>query len=174
MRNWGVWILVSLLCVATAVAVGPAVWRSLTGPPAGHCPFCLRAEHADMAVVVEVEGEGRHDACCVSCALSYRRQTGKRVRIVSVTDHDTGKVIDPAGAIFVVGSDVPSCQHQTVLLGEQKSVDDVRWDRCMPSILAFGARERAETFQAKHGGALRTLTELTDAANGSSHAAEKG
>jgi hypothetical protein len=99
----------------------------------------------------------------MACALSYQRQSGKRVRIVSVTEHGTREMLDPAGAVFVVGSDESPCQHDMMRLGEDQSVEQIRWDRCLPSILAFASRDRAEAFRVEHGGTLRTLSELTDA-----------
>lgn len=166
MERRGVWIVVSLLLLATAAAAGGVLWNSWSRPShAGHCPFCLRAEHAESRVVIQAEGERPRDACCMSCALSYQRQTGKPIRVISVTDHRTHQVIDPAGAVFVVGSDESPCQHDMIRLGDDKSVDEVRWDRCLPSILAFGSRDQASAFQSEHGGALRTLTELMETAS---------
>lgn len=162
MDRRSVWMLVSLLLLVIAGTAGGVLWNTWSRPPPGHCPFCLRAEHAEARVVIEAEGERPRDACCMSCALSYQRQTGKRIRVLSVTDHRTHQVIDPVDAAFIIGSDESPCQHDMIRLGEEKSVDEVRWDRCLPSILAFGSRDQASAFQAEHGGAVRTLTELMD------------
>jgi hypothetical protein len=102
----------------------------------------------------------------MACALSYQRQSGKRVRIVSVTEHGTHEMLDPARAVFVVGSDESPCQHDMMHFDEERNVDEIRWDRCLPSILAFASRDRAAAFQVEHGGTLRTLSELTDSSQG--------
>jgi hypothetical protein len=82
------------------------------------------------------------------------------VTIISVTDHDSWKPLDPARAIFVLGSDVSPCTHDAEQLRMEGETLPVHWDRCMPSILAFASREAAGAFQRRHGGTLRSLQEL--------------
>lgn len=147
-------IVLVLLGVAAGFA-GPAVWRRMK--PADVCPVCLRHEHRDSVVTFRAEGEEPTEACCLSCALSYGRQTGKPVTIVAVTDHVTGKPIDPSRAYFVIGSDVSPCTHA---MPAEEPQPAVRWDRCLPSILAFSSREAAETFSEQYGGRRRRLEEL--------------
>lgn len=153
---------VVLVLGVTAGVAAPRVWRWWTGPPAGYCPFCLRHEHKESVVKFQAEGEGVTEACCLSCALNYGRQTHKAVTIVSVTDHESRKPLDPSTATFVVGSDVSPCTHlhDTMQVGPQREAFPVRWDRCMPNILAFAARDSAEAFRTEHGGRLRSLQEL--------------
>jgi hypothetical protein len=160
-------VAVLLVAAATLAAAGPPLWRWWSGPPAGYCAFCLRPEHTESRVKVQPEGEPVREACCLSCALSYQRQTGKHVRILAVTEHGTGRLIGPAGAVFVVGSDVSPCQHDGLHVGEGRGIYEVRWDRCLPSILAFASREEAAAFEAQHGGTIRTLEELQRAASSS-------
>jgi hypothetical protein len=153
--------IVLVLAVVAGVAA-PRVWRWWTGPPAGYCPFCLRHEHKESVVKFQAEGERVSEACCLSCALNYGRQTHKAVTIVSVTDHENRKPLDPNTAVFVVGSDVSPCTHlrDAMQMGPQREAFPVRWDRCMPNILAFVSRESAEAFRTEHGGRLRSLQEL--------------
>lgn len=163
MKDRRVQLIGLLLIVGVAAAItAPRVWRWWTGPPAGYCPFCLRHEHKESVVKFRADGGRVTEACCLSCALNYGRQTHKAVTIVSVTDHESGKPIDPNTAIFVVGSDVTPCTHvhEAMRVGPQREAFPVRWDRCLPSILAFPSRESAETFSSLHGGRLRSLQDL--------------
>ena len=158
-RNIQLIVLVIALGLAGAVTA-PRLWRWWMAPPHGYCPICQRHEHGDSVVKLEVKGEGVIEACCLSCALSYGRQTAKPVTIVSVTNHETGKPLAPAGATFVVGSDVSPCTHNAQQLRLEGEAVPVQWDRCLPSILAFASRAPADAFQAQHGGRLRTFEEL--------------
>ena len=163
MKTRGVWLIGAvLLAVVAAGLATPRLWRWWTAPPAGHCPYCLRHEHKESVVKFQAGGARVTEACCLSCALNYGRQTRKSVTIVSVTDHESGKPIDPDTAVFVVGSDVSPCTHlhETMQVGPQREAFPVRWDRCMPNILAFGSPQAAQAFRSEHGGRLRSLQEL--------------
>ena len=111
-------------------------------------------------VKIQAVGEGETEACCLSCALTYGRQTSKSITIVSVTDHENGQALEPEKATFVVGSNVSPCTHAMMHVDTEGAPSPVRWDRCLPSILAFSSRESGEEFRARHGGQLRTLAEL--------------
>ena len=152
-------VLVLAMGLAGAVA-GPRLWQWWMAPPRGYCPICHRHEHADSGVKLEVKGEGVIEVCCLGCGFSYGRQTSKPVTIVSVTNHETGKPLAPADAIFVVGSDVSPCTHDAPQLRIDGETVPVQWDRCLPSILAFAARAPADAFQRQHGGTLRSFQEL--------------
>ena len=161
MKNRGIRLIGALLVLGiTASVAGPRVWYWWTAPLAGYCPICRRHEHRDSLVKLQAEGEGVIETCCLSCAFSYGRQTSKAVTIVSVTDHETGKSLDPEKATFVVGSDVSPCTHATEPLRTEQAAVPVLWDRCLPSILALASRESAEAFLAQHGGRLRSLQEV--------------
>ncbi|MBP1687061.1 MAG: NosL [Deltaproteobacteria bacterium] len=171
MKNRRVQLIGLLLIVGVAAGVvAPRAWRWWTAPPAGYCPFCLRHEHKESVVKFRADGGRVTDACCLSCALNYGRQMHKAVTIVSVTDHESGQPIDPKTATFVVGSDVTPCTHvhEAMRVGPQREAFPVRWDRCLPSILAFPSTAAADTFRAQHGGRVRTLEELMKQAEASS------
>lgn len=152
-------VAVGVIALSLAIAA-PRAWRWWNAPPAGHCPICLRHEHKDSVVRFRAEGEGATEACCMSCALTYGRQTHKAVTILSVTDHNSGSALDPTRASFIVGSDVSPCLHTMTQHGAEKETYAVQWDRCLPSILAFASPQTADAFRAQHGGHLRSLDEL--------------
>jgi len=153
----------ALLVLGVSAGAGASrVWRWWTAPPAGYCPICRRPQHRESLVRFQAEGEGVTEACCLSCALSYGRQTSKAVTILSVTDHERGTPLDPNKATFVVGSDVSPCTHlhDGMQVGPERETYEVRWDRCLPNVLAFASRESAEAFRTQHGGHLQTLQAL--------------
>jgi hypothetical protein len=160
MKNRSMWIVVVLVLAVTASVAAPRVHRWLTAPPAGVCPICLRHEHKESMVRFQAQGEPASDACCMSCALTYGRQTHKPITLLSVTDHDSGTAFDPNKATFVVGSNVSPCSHPAMERGPEKEEYRVHWDRCLPSILAFASPEAADAFRTQHGGHVRTLDEL--------------
>ncbi|MBI4518080.1 MAG: hypothetical protein HY699_19930 [Deltaproteobacteria bacterium] len=161
MQSRGVWLIGALLVAGVTAGVAvPLAWRWWTASPRGYCPVCRRHEHKESLVKFQAEGERVTEVCCLSCALTYGRQTSKAVTILSVTDHDSGKPLDPDGVTFVVGSNVSPCTHDAEQLRMEGETVPVHWDRCMPSILAFASQEAAGGFQRRHGGALRGLEEL--------------
>lgn len=149
-----------LVLGVTAGIAGPRVWRWWMAPPPGHCPICLRHEHKESLVKFQAAGEGITEVCCLSCALTYGRQTGKAITILHVTDHDNRQPLAPDMATFVVGSEVSPCTHAMAHVGPEAETYRVRWDRCLPSILAFASQKSAEGFRGEHGGRLRSLAEL--------------
>ena len=166
------WLAAGVLAVGLTVAVAaPRLRNWWAAPRPGYCPICQRHEHGDSVVRLQAEGERVIEVCCLSCALNYGRQTSKAVTILSVTDHDSGKPLDPDRATFVVGSEVSPCTHGVEQMRLEGEALPVRWDRCLPSILAFSSPESAAAFRAQHGGHLRTLQELKQqaAANESLH-----
>lgn len=165
MKRRSLWLIGAVLVFGvTAGVAAPRVWHWWTAPPAGYCPVCRRHEHLESLVRFRAEGEGVTEVCCLSCALAYGRQTAKPVTILTVTDHDSGKPIDPDSATFVVGSDVSPCTHGMEELRREGETVPVHWDRCMPSILAFASQEAADAFRTQHGGRRHALRELTEKA----------
>ncbi len=172
MSKQRIWLIAVFLAVGAVALAGPRLWRWYQAPPAGHCPICLRHEHKESMVKFQAQGEPVTSACCLSCALTYGRQTHKPVRIVAVTDHNSGKEIPPEQASFVVGSDVSPCTHTMAHKGEEKEEYTVQWDRCLPSILAFNSAGAAEDFRTQHGGRVRSLKELIEQAASSTKTLE--
>jgi len=161
MKSRTVWQIVLAVGVGLALGIAaPRLRQWWMAPPHGYCPICQRHEHGDSSVKLQAQGEAIIEACCLSCALSYGRQTSKPVTIVSVTNHETGKPLQPDNATFVVGSDVSPCTHNTQQLRLEGEALPVQWDRCLPSILAFASRQSADAFRADHGGTLRSFQEL--------------
>lgn len=126
------------------------------------CVLSGRHIRPGMAVGITLAGERRPEtACCLQCAITYAKQTGTRVHIHWVTDYATHKTLAPARASYVVGSNVVVCSGPPVKVAPSRRESAViNWDRCEPSIIAFGRRDEALAFQQAHGGRIQTFAEL--------------
>ena len=143
-------------------------WQMLDAP-GDTCAVCNRALHSESAVWAEVDGDRRH-YCCAACALWAERQVGGEVEITEVSDYPSGAALNPAEAVFVVGSNVNHClmQHsifdpQRTTLDQAKKTGSLEFDRCSPSILAFSSRSAAAQFAERESGRLLTLDQLRQA-----------
>jgi nitrous oxide reductase accessory protein NosL len=114
-----------------------------------------------MAVRVEVEDGPSGQACCLRCAITYSRQTGKTVRVDWVTDHVHGQKMAADRAVYVVGSNVAPCAAmREVAPADRRELLTEIWDRCRTSTIAFADVADARAFQALHGGAIETFGHL--------------
>ena len=123
------------------------------------CGFCRRRINAKAHVVAEVGGK-RRDVCCTHCAVTEARQEKKPLRLITVTDYPTGKLVSPEGAWFVEDSRVIACEHDMSKMDESKHAEQLEFDRCSPGTFAFSDRKAAEEFVAGNGGVLRSLPEV--------------
>jgi len=159
MNNGRKWIGILVVAVAGLAAVGGGLYFRYRRIEQ-RCWVCQRPLHADNIVVAELDDQ-RHEACCPACVLAMRAQTGKKVRIVTVTDYLTHQPLAPEQATYVVASDVNTCaQHSPPHLDEEKRARAVHYDRCTPSILAFRSKPEAEDFAKQHGGNVGSLADL--------------
>lgn len=128
----------------------------------GRCVLSERMIHAEMEVRLAVVGENKAGkGCCLRCAITYSQQTGRTVRIFSVTDYPSRKPMRPDQAIYVTGSDVAPCAAAPteVASGRRRSLLEI-WDRCELSSIAFARREDAQAFQQVHGGRIETFRQV--------------
>ncbi len=131
------------------------------------CVLSDRVIHPGMAATIAVQGGPSGRTCCIRCAITYAQQTGKKVRVVSVTDYLTHKQIAPDKAAYVTGSDVAPCVGPPVKVTQTRSqCCFLGWDRCSPSTVAFANKQEAERFQREHGGRLETFADLARSTHG--------
>ncbi len=123
------------------------------------CGYCQRHIMPRAKVVAEIGGQ-RRTACCAHCALSEARQEHKPVKLIEVTDYDSGASLKPESAWYVDDSRVVVCAHDAVRADESKHTGHLAFDRCAPGTLAFASRAAAESFIGKNGGALHSFGEL--------------
>lgn len=136
-----------------------ALW--LTGCTRGpaHCSVCDRHECKAMAFRVTMSMGRKVETCCVRCGMHFLA-ANSAARDAEATDFSTGHWIDATKAVYVVGSDAPGCAMAETRRDAQGCCMMKDYDRCLPSTLAFAAREAAAGFQRQHGGTIQTWQEL--------------
>lgn len=143
--------------VLAALAAGGYWLLRRTAPET--CRICQRQIHAQARAVLEQAGK-REPVCCARCALTLGQQRGERVRLVEVTDYNSGQPLAPEAAYFVEGSRIVLCEKHEPLLDQTKHPYPRVFDRCEPSLYAFARREDAEAFAARQGGTVLRLPEI--------------
>lgn len=130
----------------------------------GHhqCSLDERPIHPEMKVRVLLEGGTRpSDGCCLRCAINESIQSGKIVRVISVTDYNTHAAIAPEKATYVTGGDVAPCAGPALEPAPGRhGVEMKAWDRCAPSSIAFAREDDARAFQRTHGGRIENWEQV--------------
>lgn len=149
-----------LLAVVALCLVGMAgVFLYTQSVQTTECDICHRPMHAETFYRIHLESGESMDVCCPRCGLRF--QEGRDdVTTAEVTDFNTKARLDAAKAFYVENSPVHFCSHAAVHEDRSGTQYEVAWDRCLPSLIAFGTRDAARTFQAEHGGAIKTYEEL--------------
>jgi hypothetical protein len=119
------------------------------------CYVCQRPIHAHSKTVAEAGGRARL-FCCPACALS------QHAKITELTSFATSAPLAPDNAWAVRGSDVNMCVRTQELIGTGKREADLRYDRCLPSILAFARRDEAARFASEHGGEVLRFSQISE------------
>ena len=153
-----------VLLFGVAIAVGYAGWKIYRDSPSEYCEFSARPVHTQTKAVALVNGEEKI-FCCPACALTLRAQTGQSVKLLELTDYETGSSLAPEEAFVVRGSQINMCVTQHMLMDESKQAVPMDFDRCMPSLVAFARREAAEDFLRVQGGTLVSFQELISDGN---------
>jgi hypothetical protein len=128
------------------------------------CGICQRHINPQAAIIAEIGGRRRH-VCCAHCAITEGMQEHKPVRLIEVTDCNSGRKLDPAQAWYVDGSRVVACVHDMAHMNEMKQADHIAFDRCSPGTFAFASRGEAEAFRTQNGGAVHSLQEMLASVN---------
>jgi hypothetical protein len=115
-----------------------------------------------MRTLAVINGRSRV-FCCPACALSEHEQEGKPIHIAELTDFLTGAKLSPDHAFVVKGSDINMCATKHEMMDADKRPADVHYDRCSPSLLAFGSQSDAAHFVREHGGEIRSFSEIASA-----------
>lgn len=143
---------VAVLCASAACS----------GSSPRSCSQCGRDECRNLAFTIRLEDGKTVETCCPRCGLRYLAGPHPRVASLGVKAFDSARSLDARAALYVEGSDASPCARH-----EGRSPTDERgcclktvYDRCLPSLVAFDARERAETFAREHGGFVRTFAAL--------------
>lgn len=148
-----------VVLAALAIGLGVTAWRMFS--PAGQhaCAVCTRPIHDGSHVTAELGGE-QQAYCCAACLLTEGRQQDAQPTNVRLYDYLSGDPLEPDEVVLVVGSEVNLCMREHVLMGEHKEAGAMHFDRCAPSILAFGNRSAAQTFRQANGGEIKGYAEV--------------
>ena len=141
------------------LGLGYAGWRISRSSEPRVCQVCSRPIHAHSRTVGLV-GNHQELFCCPACALTTHDQNDRPVKIVELTDYETGSPLAPSQAYIVRGSDVNTCAQQHGPVAPDKQPTIVQFDRCSPSLLAFVGRDAAARFAQEHGGEVVSFSEL--------------
>jgi hypothetical protein len=128
------------------------------------CGFCSRHIHRQAGVIAEIDGK-RHHVCCAHCAVTEGLQEHKPVKLIQVTDYNSGGKLDPAHAWYVDGSRIVACTHDMTRMDVMKRTENTMFDRCSPGTFAFATHDDADAFAAKNGGLVRSLGEMLAGVN---------
>jgi len=123
------------------------------------CGICERHINPRSAVIAEVGGV-RHHVCCAHCAVTEGLQEHKPVRLIEVTDYNSGRKLDPKGAWYVDGSRIVACTHDMTRMNEMKQVERAAFDRCSPGTFAFASRAEANAFADSNGGVVGNMEDM--------------
>jgi hypothetical protein len=150
---------VAIAIVIAVTALGYTGFRAYRSAQPESCYACQRPIHAHSRTVGVVKGRSKL-FCCPACALSEHEQEGKPVRITELTSFATGAKLSPNEAYVVKGSDVNMCAQAHAMIDADKRPAGVLYDRCSPSLLAFGQRSEATQFAREHGGEVLPFKEV--------------
>ncbi len=145
--------------LAIAVALAYLGWRMLDPSVQDACGACGRPIHVHSQAVGTIEGSSQ-TFCCPACALTERRQSRQKVRVVELTDYQTGRRIEPEKAYIVRDSNLNLCMLHQVVVDDKKEARAVEFDRCSPSMIAFASPRGAARFIRRHGGVLVPFEQL--------------
>jgi hypothetical protein len=154
--------LVSFLLVGGVGAAGYMTYHYFV-LPSHQCEICGRPVHAAHYSSVVLKS-GRHiEACCARCALHYEHNLPGQIARLQVADNASGKGIEARGAIYVEGSDVTMCTIAAESVPREPGVEyDLKFDRCLPSLVAFREESDARDFQRMHGGRVLSFAQALE------------
>lgn len=150
-----------LVLVAVAAGLGAVAWRMTGGADAETCAACSRVIHVHTRTVAKLDGR-THTYCCLACAISEHHQTHQPVELLAINDFESGQSLQPQQAFIVRGSRINHCldMEPAPRVEEVGHPAHKEFDRCAPSMIAFGTPSAAARFAAKNGGVVLTFHEL--------------
>jgi hypothetical protein len=153
---------VSLGAIGVITTLGLWAFLSVSRPPADLCRVCERGLHKGVTYRIELE-QATEDACCPRCGMHYQFEHPGAAKKAWATDLNSGKFIPAGSAYYVEGGDIEYCTlHSTPVARQPQGVSVRDYDRCLPSLVAFGTRLDAEAYQQLHGGQVRTYAEAME------------
>ncbi len=154
--------LITLLALVAIGLTSFVAYRYERRPDPHLCAICNRDVHGGMSYRLEVSGRTEY-ACCPRCGMHYQMQNGGAVKEAWATDLTPGQKIPASEAYYDEGGDVQYCTHGESSVQRTPEGASVRgYDRCLPTLVAFKDRARAEAYQKDHGGRVLTYAEAME------------
>jgi hypothetical protein len=156
-RHSKIGMFAGLAVICVAALIGYFVWtgRIAGGKPV--CEVCKRIIHTETSFrIVRLDGSIKA-VCCPRCGLAAVIQNGGRA--LDAVDFTSKKRIGALEAIYLEGSDIMECCSDTGFRSDEGAYQEMDYDRCMPSLLAFARRGDAEMVRQKHGGRIISFEE---------------
>jgi len=127
---------------------------------AGLCPFCDRMVHPITAYRLNV-GDRVVTACCPRCGMHAQvSQKQGTSGPAWATDVNTGESVAAESATYVEGGDVQYCAHgDQPMAREPHGVSMLKYDRCLPAMLASNSLQQADSYQQQHGGRVLSYSQ---------------
>lgn len=146
-----------ILLVTMIAAGGLLYWK--TSYPA-HCQVCDRAGCKALTFGLKKRWGIQVRTCCPRCGFHYGK-SHQGTQITYATDFTTGEKIDAGSAVYVEGSSVHFCEEPQAIRDEIRGTSAyLKFDRCLPSVIAFAKKEDAQAFKKSNGGTLLTFNDL--------------
>lgn len=159
-------LVISLVSIAVITVLGFWVYHSVSRPAPGLCQVCERGMHPGVTYRLEL-ASSNEDACCPRCGIHYQFEHPGIAKRALATDLSSGRFIAADTAYYVEGGDISHCtMHATPVVRQPQGVSVRDYDRCLPSLVAFGSREDAENYQKQHGGEVLDYAQAMERVKG--------
>jgi hypothetical protein len=145
----------AVICVAALLAYFVWAGKIARGKPT--CAVCNRVIHAETSFKIVQPDGSTNVTCCPRCGLTAVIQAGGRA--TEAVDFMSKRPIQATEAIYLEGSDIMECCSTTGFRSDEGLYQEVDYDRCMPSMVAFSRREDAEIVRQTHGGRVISFEE---------------
>ena len=155
--HWKIGTFVGLGVICLAALLGYFVWagRIAGGKPV--CEVCKRVIQTATSFEIARPDGSLRAVCCPRCGLAAVIQNGGHA--LDAVDFTSKKRIRAPEALYLEGSDIMECCSTTGFRSDEGAYQEMDYDRCMPSLLAFARREDAEAVRQKHGGRIISFEE---------------
>ncbi|MFN0171519.1 MAG: hypothetical protein ACKV22_34310 [Bryobacteraceae bacterium] len=154
--------LAGIIAILAPAGLGYTAWRFVKDRSDQSCGACSRPVHSHMKTVAMVDGK-RGVYCCLACALTEQKQSGRRVQVVETTNFLSNRPLIPENSYLVRNSDVNPCRQHHPAVGENNQPLEACFDRCAPSVLAFPDQKAAGAFAGRHGGQVLRFPDFASA-----------
>lgn len=123
-----------------------------------YCFLCKREIIPSNAFIIRLKDGKILKTCCPRCGIRYFEKNKSKIERMYATDFISLRVIDAFKAYYVIGSEYHECCKRSIMIDSNKSIYDLCYDRCMPSLVAFERKNDAKEFMKKYGGAYFNLS----------------